>query len=288
MPVASVVVPAHNEAATIARNVAALRTGVAEGDLEVVVVANGCTDDTARAARAAAPGATVLEVPVPSKVEAVRAGNAACTTFPRVHLDADVELAGTDVLKLVAPLLEGTALATAPRREVPRDGCSWAVRRYYDVWERLPQVGTGLFGRGVVAVTEEAQRRLDALPRLMGDDLAMSDAFGEDERRIVQDAVAVVHPPRTLPDLVRRRVRIVTGNGQADAAGVRRASSRTTPGVLLGIVKDDPRLAVPVVLFAAVHVAATLGARRALRTGDFTTWRRDESSRTAPALPRQS
>ena len=156
MPVASVVVPAHNEAATIARNVAALRTGVAEGDLEVVVVANGCTDDTARAARAAAPWATVLEVPVPSKVEAVRAGNAASATFPRVHLDADVELAGTDILKLVAPLLEGTALATAPRREVPRDGCSWAVRRYYDVWERLPQVGTGLFGRGVVAVTEEA------------------------------------------------------------------------------------------------------------------------------------
>jgi hypothetical protein len=33
-------------------------------------------------------------------------------------------------------------------------------------------------------------------------------------------------------------------------------------------------------VFVAVHVAARLGARKALRSGDFTTWQRDESSRT--------
>ncbi|MGN0063800.1 MAG: glycosyltransferase [Nocardioides sp.] len=284
MAVASVVVPAHNEATSISHNLASLRSGSGPGALDVVVVANGCTDDTARRAREADRDARVIEIARPSKVEAVRVGNAATQVFPRIHLDADIELAGEHALLLLEPLLEGRALAAAPRRDVPRTGCSWPVRWYYAVWERLPQVGTGLFGRGVVAVTEEGQRRLDALPRLMGDDLAMSDAFAADERCIVEEAVAVVRPPRTLPDLVRRRIRIVTGNRQADAASVRRADSRTTPVTLVGLVRAEPRLVGPVVVFAAVHVVATLGARRALRTGDFSTWRRDESSRVAPVV----
>lgn len=281
MTVASVVVPAHDEAASIARTLTALRSGTEEGDLEVVVVANGCTDDTAEMARSVG-GARVLEVPRPSKVEAVRAGNRVATSFPRIHLDGDIELSGADALRLVEVLADRGLLAVAPRREVPRTGCSWPVRWYYEVWESLPHVDAGLFGRGVVAVTEAGQLRLDALPRLMGDDLAMSDAFAPDERGVVQDAVAVVRPPRTTADLVRRRIRIVTGNRQADAASVRRADSRTTPRTLVALLRRRPTLLGPVLLFCAVHVAATLGARRALRTGDFSTWRRDESSRALP------
>lgn len=291
MAVVSVVIPAHNEAATIGRTLAALRTGVDGGQLDVVVVANGCTDQTADLARAADPHVRVLEIPEPSKVEAVRVGNAAARTFPRVHLDADIELSGEDVLRLVAPLQAGEAIASAPRRLVPLDGCSWPVRWFYDVWEQLPQVGSGLFGRGVVVVTEEGQRRLDALPRMLGDDLAMSDAFGHRERCVVHQAVAVVHPPRTLRDLLRRRIRIVTGNHQADSAQLRHASSRTTPRTLIAILRAQPRLAGPMVVFVVVHLAASIGARGAIRSGDFTTWQRDESSRRGTSdvpVPRRS
>ena len=57
---------------------------------------------------------------------------------------------------------------------------------------------------------------------------------------------------------------------------VRRTSTRT----LLGLAVTRPGLALRLPVFVAVHVAARLGARRALRSGDFTTWQRDESSRT--------
>jgi len=279
MAVASVIIPAHNEASTIERNLRALRSGRGSSDLEVVVVCNGCTDRTAEVARQADPQARVIEVPQPSKVEAIRVGNAATDVFPRIHLDADVELDGASALALLAPLGEEGLLATAPRRSLPRDGCSRWVRWYYDVWESLPQVEAGLFGRGVVALSEEAERRVAALPPMMSDDLVVSDAFGPGERRVVEVAVAVVHPPRTVRDLVRRRIRVITGNAQAQRAGVRRAGSRTRLRVLLALAVVRPGIALRLPVFAGVHVAASVGARRAIRAGDFTTWQRDESSR---------
>lgn len=281
MPVASVVIPAHNEAATIGRTLAALRRGLAVEDLDVVVVCNGCTDDTAGAARSADAHARVIEIAQPSKVEAVRVGNAATDVFPRIHLDADIELSGDSVLALLAPLTEGRALATGPDRRVPREGCSRPVAWYYDVWEQLPHVQGGLFGRGVVAVTAGGQCRLSELPRLMSDDLGMSESFTEAEREVVSGAVAIVHPPRTVTDLVRRRIRIATGNVQANRVGVRKQTSRTTLGTLRRLAIAHPALAPRIPVFLAVHVAATLGARKALRAGDFTTWQRDESSRAA-------
>lgn len=275
---ASVVVPAHDEASTIARNLAALRTGGA--DLDVVVVCNGCTDGTAEVARRADPRARVIEIPQPSKVEAVGVGNAATDVFPRIHLDADVELDGDSALALVAALRDDGVLATAPQRVLPRQGCSRWVRWYYDVWETLPQVQAGLFGRGVVALSEEGQRRVSGLPALMSDDLAMSEAFEPSERRVVPGAVAVVHPPRTVRDLVRRRIRVVTGNTQAQRAGVRRPGSRTSARTLVSLAVVRPGVALRLPVFLAVYVMAALGARRAIRAGDFTTWERDESSRT--------
>ncbi|WP_374458208.1 glycosyltransferase family 2 protein [Nocardioides sp.] len=280
MAVASVIIPAHNEAATIGRNLLALREGTQGTDLDVVVVCNGCTDQTAEVARRADPLARVIEIKQPSKAEAVRVGNTATDVFPRVHLDADIELSGTAVMQLLEPITHDNVLATAPRRDVPKASCSRWVRWYYDVWEALPQVESGLFGRGVVVLSEQAQARVTALPRMMSDDLGMSDSFSGDERRVVPGAVAVIHPPRTVRDLVRRRIRIATGNTQAAQLGVRRPASRTRLRTLLGLAVSRPGLALRLPVFLGVHVAARLGARRAVRSGDFTTWQRDESSRS--------
>jgi glycosyltransferase involved in cell wall biosynthesis len=281
MAVASVVIPAHDEAASIGRTLRALRTGLDGHELDVVVVCNGCSDDTAEVARRADPRARVLEIAQPSKNEAVRVGNAATDVFPRVHLDADIELEGSAVLALLAPLADGEVLATAPLRRVPRAGCSRWVRWYYDVWEALPHVQTGLFGRGVVALSREAEERVAPLAGLMNDDLGLSDAFSPEERMVVADAVAVVRPPRTVSDLVRRRVRVATGNVQAQRLGARRKESRTRMRTLLGLVVVRPGLLLRLPVFVGVYVVAAIAARRAVRAGDFQTWQRDESSRLA-------
>lgn len=275
--VASVVIPAHDEERGIARSLGALLDG--SGALDVVVVCNGCTDRTAEVARAFAPDVRVIELPEPSKNAAVAAGNAATDVFPRIHLDADVALAGSDVMHLLEPLERPGVLATAPRRVIPRDGCSAVVSWYYDVWEQLPQVTDGLFGRGAFALSRAAQARVDALPTVMSDDLAVSDAFGDAERVVVDSAVVTVWPPRSVGDLLRRRIRVVTGSTQARQLGVSRRTSATSLATLARIARRQPALVPRIGVFLGITVIARVRARRFSRSHDFTTWQRDESSR---------
>lgn len=280
-PIAGVVIPAHNEERGILRTLAALHDGLQPGDLEVVVVCNGCADRTAEVVRTAYPDIKVLEIPQPSKADAVAVGNAASSVFPRVHLDAGVRITGVGIMRLVAPLVapdEDGVLATAPHRVLDTKASALLVRSYYDVWEQLPQVRDGLFGRGVCALSEAGQARVDALPRLMRDDLAVSEAFAPSERLVVRAAQVMVVPPRTVRDLVRRRVLAATGNAQASAAGARSDAAATSVRMLAKLSLSRPALAIRMPVFVGIALVAKSRSRKAVRGGAFHSWLRDKSS----------
>ncbi len=254
------------------------------GGLETIVVANGCTDDTAEvAARHAArhPAVRVVTTPEPNKYRALRLGDDHARSFPRLYVDADVELGVEDIRALTKALEDPRLLAAAPARHTPLDGCPWTVRWYYEIWEQLPVVREGLFGRGVIALSAAGHARISGLPELMGDDLAASLSFAPGERRVVEEARVTVHPPRRLGDLLRRRVRSMTVTAQAETQ-TQLPGSRTTSAHLKELlraapVRNAPRLA----WFLTVTAVARRRARRAVKAGDFTTWLRDESSREA-------
>lgn len=281
-PTVHVIVPAHDEAALIGGTLCSLLTGVPAGVLQVVVVANGCRDTTAAIARTF-DGVRVVELDTASKAAALAAGARTGGHLPRVHLDADCAITGRDVLRLVQALEEPGVLATAPGRHLQTARSSWWVRGYYRVWERLPGVRDGLYGRGVIALSLEAQRRVDALPPVLSDDLAISEAFAPDERRVVRDAVVTIRVPRTAGDLIRRRVRVATGNREADLLGLRSPASGTSLRALAGIGRRDARLVPQIAVFLVTALVARAQAwnlaRRAARTGVAPAWLRDESSR---------
>ncbi len=277
-PVVSVVIPAHNEGAVIGRLLTGLLADAAPDEFDVLVVANGCTDDTAAAAGRFA-GVTVLTTPTPSKAAALRAGDERARRFPRRYVDADVELTTADARALAAALAEPGVLAAAPRRRLALDRRPLSVRWYYEFWERLPVVRDGLFGRVVIGVSEAGKRRLGAVPDVMGDDLAASIAFAPAERRVVPAATVVVHTPRTPGDLLRRRVRSIVASTQlADRAGA--ADARTRRSDLLHVVRGRPSMALRLPVFLTVTLLSRVRARAQVRSGDFSTWLRDESSRT--------
>jgi glycosyltransferase involved in cell wall biosynthesis len=285
--VVTVIVPAHNEARVIGRLLGRLvppgggETGTAGDELDVIVVANGCTDDTAEVAASFGPGVRVVSIPVPSKRQALQAGDEAAKDFPRIYVDADVELGAADIRALAAALARPGALACGPERALDLAGRPWPVRWYYDIWSRLPEVAAGLFGRGVIGLSEAGYARVASLPPLLADDLVASLAFGPGERVIVPGARVVVHTPRTFGDLLRRRVRATMGVTQVEQAdGAPASTARTRPRDLLVMARADPVLAPRVALFLAVAVLARRRAAREVRRREYTTWLRDESSRS--------
>ena len=275
----SVVVPAHNESAVIGRLLGGLLGDARPGEFDVVVVANGCTDDTAEVAAGFGADVTVVSTPVPSKFAALRLGDERARGFPRLYVDADVELGTADARALAAALDEPGVLAVAPERELALDRRPTSVRWYYQFWERLPVVRAGLFGRGVIGVNAEGKRRLGEIPDVLGDDLAASVAFEPPHRRVVPRATVRVHAPRTRADLVRRRIRSLTATTQLAERTDAVAGARTTRADLLTVVRTDPRMALRLPVFLGITAISRRGARRQIRSGDYTTWLRDESSR---------
>jgi glycosyltransferase involved in cell wall biosynthesis len=271
----SVVIAAHNEGRVLGRCLDTLLAGGGSG-LDVTVVANGCTDDTAAVARAR-PGVRVIELAEASKPAALNAGDAAAVGFPRVYLDGDIPLSGTAVRALAAAMPDGgPALAAVPRRQPVLTGRPLLVRGYYAVHNRLPAIATGLFGRGVIAVSEPGRARFDRFPDQTGDDLFLDSLFTDSERVVVDGVAAPVGTPRRTRDLVRRLVRVRAGNAalRATDSGARRAARLSW---LRDVVLPRPWLAPAAVCYVSLTVTAALLARRRSRA---TGWARDESSRT--------
>ncbi len=279
-PLASVVIPAHNEAAVIARCLARLLDGAAPGELDVVVVCNGCTDATARQAARFAPAVRVVTLARASKVAALTAGERLSVGYPRIYLDADVELGIAAVRALAAALAEGTCLAAAPRLQVSLAGRSRCVRAYYSVWTRLPFLAEGYIGSGVVALSREGRERFTTLPEVIAEDLYLRTRFSPGERRVVEQCAFLVHPPRTVTGLVRRGVRVRAGNAQL--ARLQPPPWAVGPAGHLAAIRArlaEPGGAGAVAVYLAVHAAVRLGAWVKARRGRLGVWDRDETSR---------
>lgn len=278
-PPCSVVVPAHDEAAVIADRLGSLTSALGP-DVELVVVANGCSDRTAEVARTV-PGVRVVELPVAAKAAALNAGDQEVTRFPRIYLDADISISGDALARLADALTTDEAVVAAPRVVFDLSRSSWPVRAFYAAFDRLPYAGRGLVGLGVYGLSESARRRFDTFPAVVADDLFVQRLFAEEERRTVE-ATFTVMAPRTLSALLSVRTRVARGNaelaGRAAELGIEQQS--TAVGTARALVREVLRN--PLVLpCALVYVAVTGVARaRARRAAAGSTWERDDSSRT--------
>lgn len=280
LPSGSIVIPAHDEEAVIGRTLAPLAAAAAAGALEVVVVCNACGDRTADIARGFA-GVTVVEIEEASKTAALNAGDAAARTWPRLYLDADVDVTAGAVWNVFDALTRGGLLAARPTAVYDVTDADRLVRAYYRARSRVPSLGTALWGAGSYAVSAPGHDRIGSFPALIADDEFVDGRFAPAERAVVATAPAVVRVPRSASSLVGVLRRSHRGTAQlAELAGCgERRSARTAVDVLRA-AQGPLELA-----DAAVYLAFALASRVPDRAAAG--WTRDETTRVAPASDRR-
>ena len=284
-PVASVIIPAHNEAEVIGRCLDALFAGIEPAELEVIVVCNGCADDTAALARSSGHPVRVIELRTASKVSALREGDMAARTFPRLYLDADVVLSGSSARK-VAERLNAGAVAARPPVVYSSSQSSAPVRRYFRARSQMPSLLGSLWGAGVYGLSAAGRGRFGDFPDVTADDLWVNLLFELDEVEIVDCEPVVVSVPRRTRDLVcvlRRTYKGKAENGVGFSGNNRaRETTLTTLRDLRQLAASGPGPALDAATYAAfaarVRVALALGT--AVGAGSVAErWERDDSSR---------
>jgi glycosyltransferase involved in cell wall biosynthesis len=296
----SVIIAARNEEAVIGRCLDALLADSGPHGIDITVVANGCKDRTAAVAASRA-GVRVIDRPEPGKSGALNAGDAAAEGFPRIYLDADVELSPGAVHVLSDALepsasREGTAavsppLAVVPRRQLDLTNRPLLVRAFFAINSRLPAYDGALYGRGAIALSARGRARFAEFPDIIADDLYLDSLFAGSEKREVTGATSIVSTPQRTADLVRRLARVRAGNAAMRATARRVADGRTTDGSvdaavrpaartswLRHVVLPRPWLAPAAAGYVVITIAAAVLARR---RREHTGWSPDDSTRQA-------
>lgn len=263
-PSASIIIPAHNEARVIVRTLRSLTAASDPNEFDVIVVCNGCTDLTAtRAASLNAPGVRVLSIEEPSKSRAMSVGDATARAYPRLYLDADVELSTEGARSMVNALAAAASVVASPQYQL--EGCTRPARAYWQEWQRRnsqPRSGTGCFG-----LSKQARASFEDFPQLLGDDQWVAANFAPE---IVPAAETHVRVAQTIPAIFRRRVRIARGNRQVLRLSQPPARKADTEGTPSGRARVTG-----MAVLIGVHGVASLWAR-VVRSGG---WAQDETSR---------
>lgn len=278
----SIIIPAHNEAAVIERCLSGLVDGAEPDELEILVVCNGCTDETARLAAAFGPLVRVLESPVASKNAALNLGHERARFYPRFFVDADIVISIDSVRRVARVLAGGEIHGAAPRMQVDLSDRGWPIRAYYDVWMRTPYVREGMMGSGVYAISAEGGRRFERFPDIIADDGFARLLFEPHERLSVDDATFTMTPPATLRILIHINVRRRVGRFEmaemhpettADEAAVQRAA--------LYRMLLDPRRWPAMAVYLYAKLACMAIYRWKAMQGRQKEWNRDDTSRAS-------
>lgn len=281
----SVIIPAHDEASVIDACLESLHQQEGTMAIDVVVAANGCTDDTVVRAQAWQERFTgcrqlrVVEVSDANKIKALNEGDRLARFEVRVYLDADITLSGGAMLELARLLDTDTAVVCAPALEIVT-ARSWVTRSYAKIWTMLPYFNAGVIGCGCYAVNGPGRRRWGSFPPIVADDKFVRLQFTEHERLIGRDGRFFVRLPEGFKEMVSVRSRWSAGNTelQYEYPHLHTGERRQYLASALLLLKQ-PRIWLQGGLFVMIFVLAEAKARSRWRRS-AQIWERAESVRS--------
>ena len=183
----SVIIPAHNEAQLIGGCLTAVLASIGADPVQMIVAANGCTDQTVAlaqgfGAQAVARGWSmqVLDLPTGGKPGALNAADAVAIYPARAYLDADVTVSPDLLAQTIATLAQpGPVYASG---QVRITGQGRIARAYAAIWSRVPFMTQGVPGCGYFAVNGAGRVRWGAFPPIISDDTFVRLQFTPTER----------------------------------------------------------------------------------------------------------
>lgn len=264
-----IIVPAHNEVSLIGPCLSALIEGhdqFLDIQVEIIVVANACKDETAKMALELNDAAhdsgivlSVIETPIGGKAHALNLAEQNCDADIRAYLDADV-ICGPGMIEALAAVLTGRDARYASGQIIPSSNGSFFSWCYGQVWKNLPFVKSDVAGCGLYAVNATGRKRWNAFPQIHSDDKFVRLHFTPDERFKVD--VEYLWPlPKNLWELIKVRSRWCRGNSELardfQHLLANDQSQKIKPLWALGFVMRHPLSSL---VFTTVYVAAKLRA----------------------------
>ena len=264
----SVIIPANNEEALIGACLSSILASDSPAcPVEIVVVANGCTDRTAAVAQGFVSQAEargwkmqVLDLAQGGKMRALNAGDAAASLPWRAYLDADVMLS-RGLLNQLCHALDGpkARYASGTLRITAQGTISKA---YAATYRKVPFMANGVPGCGLFAVNAAGRARWGKFPDIISDDTYVRLLFRPEERVAVRATYdwPVVEGFRTLVRVRRRQDR---GTRQVAALFPKLMANEDKARLgLTGMMHLFLRNPVGFAVYSSVALAVRLGDRR--------------------------
>jgi hypothetical protein len=207
---------------------------------------------------------------------ALNTGDELATLWPRLYLDADIEITASAVIAVLDRLKLGDVLAARPAFRYDSDGASLLVRSDYRARRRMSLHQNALWWAGVYGLNIQGHERFGLFPDVTGDDMFVDTQFEINEKIVVQTEPSVWRTPSNAKNLIAILGRHHRGNTELVARDPVRArqTGKATAGAILRTIRGPQSAA-----DAAVYAGMALAARRRALRGKVT-WEHDESSRS--------
>lgn len=210
----TIVIPAHNESEVIAHCLEALATADAPA-YQIIVICNGCSDETAQIVQQQFPQCHVAELPEPDKVEAIKFAESFNPGFPRLYLDADIRLEGHDATLLLDYAKDCDGLVV-PGVDMSYRNSPRIVHAYYGEWLATDFVKKLGFGAGAFVLSRSARQRFESWPSVVNEDGYLRYLFAPEEIHILETTTSQVTAPGSLAGLLKIKSRSRFGNRQLE------------------------------------------------------------------------
>ncbi len=270
---AAVIIPAFNEEKQIATTLSTINIDSANKEFDVIIICNGCSDNTASIVKENYPDIHLYEIPVASKAAAIQYAESLNIGFPRIYMDADIRLDKKSILALCKASSTFSNKLVLPVSKIDTNSSSYFVRAFYREWYKTDFVKKAGFGSGVYCIGKDARKKFGQWPTLISDDGFVRSQFSIAETVVIQNAISHVKAPDSLWQLIRIKHRSKYGNIQL---------KKYLKENKINFIKPDfpplrKTMSVATIIYLGINTIALSQAYWTFLRGNFS-WLRDTSS----------